>query len=206
MSIAGKPPEKTPSCTQVDEDMPVLQVFKANPPNPETDIALRFEALPLTIEMLNVMGKRLVQEIIDFVAEDHTGKRRVLIKNDAGREICSVLITVGKTYEHEHHRTVLSTDIWIDKIGGIYSYGARIHTTHSMACQIIERNVPLQKLIDLPDGITVPIKSWSSIPDKNLVHATFTEEYTRPHQIILTGTPSTKISSVLREFLRNNMN
>ena len=208
MSIPGRTQHMKPRAASISDpssDMPALQVFSANPIDPANDITLKLEAHHLTIEILKVMGASLVQEIINFVAEDHTGKQRMLIKDDEGKEICSVIITIGVKHETDSSHVMLSTEIWIDKVGGIYDYGARVFVTESMACQIIDQNMPLKKLIDLPEGITVPIKQWVRISGKNLIRAEFTYDYTKTEDIILTGTPAKKATPMLREYIRNNM-
>lgn len=193
-----------PEFRNSDQDRKI-RIYRANPANPETDIRLKFEVQSLTIEMLDTMGARLVSEIINLVAEDTTGKRLMPIMDDTGKEICNVVITVGMKNENYDSRAILATEIWIDKIGNITTYGAQISVPNSMACQIVDETIPLRNLIDLPEGITVPIKVWSQMKGTDLIHGEFTRAYTGPEQVILIGSPAKRVSSVMQQYIRDNM-
>jgi len=169
------------------------RIYQINPPCPQTDIALTVKTDTFSRAVIEAIGDRIVQEIINLHNEGG-GKSSVRFdprNMDRDAPMCEVHYFTPNEQQTASVRAAIS--IGLDN--HINPHGCILKVPESLSVSIVETQPPLRKVIELPTGIDPEIKLWLSrsnptgkLTGNGNVAGIFTDASRIEEEILLIGT------------------
>lgn len=169
--------------------------YQVLPARPETDITIVAKTERFSREILESIGERAFQAIIDLHREN--GGKRSLRFDPDNSERDAPMAEINYFSSNDMEPASLRISITIGLENHINPNGCLIRIPESIAASIIATQPLLAQVIALPAGINPEIKLWLSRgnlygnpTDDGSVAGIFTDGSREEEEIILIGTPN----------------